>query len=736
MNMDSAQQSLKGFIDRMTESAKRATGAPSRSEEQQNLIFGATYPPITEAHPNINTKRGSGLQVQDEEDRKMPPSWAMKGTQPYASTYLRTGSFTETEEAPTQPNFTPAQATMPTGMGSPFVTPTMTNMLPNFALPGQTYQQPMMEPTIPTMKKQAPPSQERKGPRVGGISGGIAWTGGSNLPSKQLAIPTSVNQFRPSDYKNGKTAAQTAQQGLCDEMKLSDGSEKGTILFTTWINEISAHMKEYGMDTVFRVTNFDENLEWNMLDSWGICEYRTQVLNWVNSLHEGVYVNGTRQPVCPYDIQNLQWSGKMILNSITKTFRSLLVSDLGPTPDGPIILCKIVNKVQMMSTNAMRDLETRLRSLNLKSETGEDVESFCVKVKEIADRLDQGISYKPTDLSVLVAQKFVYSTVETFRIQAIQIYTRVQQDPKSMHYSTILTMLRESYVQLKGMKMWPPLMAQRKFQANSLRPTGSGRGNGRGNNSGRGVNNQGQGRGWSRSSSSRVTFGGRCFDCGQQGHRKGDPSCQARAGQTLGQGTNQGRIQGRGQGNCSAPRGGRGQRSPPADAPKQGESEHRVINGEEQRYCSKCKRWTKGSFLHNTSQHRPNPNRQQVNVLQPNQPANNQVQQQVASPLQPTQQWQKDQETNKKVQWDESTTYKMNLNNHYQPSSRLNFCMSNNTLQDAFIDPDEAEARFQELCLTNRSTQNLEYLEPKYNSISDIEEEVKKSKQQDQELNF
>jgi hypothetical protein len=39
--MNFAQQSLKGFIDRMTESAKRATRAPSTEEEQQNLIFGA-----------------------------------------------------------------------------------------------------------------------------------------------------------------------------------------------------------------------------------------------------------------------------------------------------------------------------------------------------------------------------------------------------------------------------------------------------------------------------------------------------------------------------------------------------------------------------------------------------------------------------------------------------------------------------------------------------------------------
>jgi hypothetical protein len=315
-------------------------------------------------------------------------------------------------------------------------------------------------------------------------------------------------------------------------------------------------------------------------------------------------------------------------------------------------------------------------------------------------------------------------------------YTRVQQDPKSMHYSTILTMLRESYVQLKGMRMWPPLIAQKKLQANSLRPTGSGRGNGRGNNSGRGINNQGQGQGWSRGSSSGVTFGGRCFDCGQQGHRKGDPSCQAKAGQTPTQGPNQGRSQGRGQGNRSGPRGGRGQRSPPADAPKQGESEHRTINGEEQRYCSKCKRWTKGSFLHNTSQHRPNPNQQQANVYQQSPPNTNQNQQQVVPQLQPTQQWQSNQEANKSVKWDESTTYKMNLNNHYQPSNRLNFYMSGNTLQDEIIDQDEAEARFQELSMTNRPTQNLEYLEPRYNNITELEEEARKCKQQTQLLNF
>ena len=66
-------------------------------------------------------------------------------------------------------------------------------------------------------------------------------------------------------------------------------------------------------------------------------------------------------------------AGTLIMNSITAELRRLIVSDVGPNPEGPLVLCKIVNKLQKSSSNAVRKLETELRSLDLRAEPDENV---------------------------------------------------------------------------------------------------------------------------------------------------------------------------------------------------------------------------------------------------------------------------------------------------------------------------------------------------------------------------
>jgi hypothetical protein len=152
-----------------------------------------------------------------------------------------------------------------------------------------------------------------------------------------------------------------------------------------------------------------------------------------------------------------------------------------------------------MTYNAMRDLETQLRNVNLRAEPGENVETFCMKVKEVAERLDQGISYKPVDLSLMVAQNFVNSSVETFRIQAIQVYTELQRDPRCASYQDILAIHIESFIWLKGSKMWPPLVAKKQegAQAKTLQKKGSNQ------------DNKNNSKGKPKKDLSQVT----CYDC-------------------------------------------------------------------------------------------------------------------------------------------------------------------------------------------------------------------------------
>jgi hypothetical protein len=76
-------------------------------------------------------------------------------------------------------------------------------------------------------------------------------------------------------------------------------------------------MEERGMDTVFYVLDPVTNSETYLLSKWGSAS-PTKIETWVAALWSGVLKSdGTCHPVCDYDFDNLKWSGKAILSSIT-----------------------------------------------------------------------------------------------------------------------------------------------------------------------------------------------------------------------------------------------------------------------------------------------------------------------------------------------------------------------------------------------------------------------------------
>lgn len=86
----------------------------------------------------------------------------------------------------------------------------------------------------------------------------------------------------------------------------------------------------------------------------------------------------------------------------------------------------------------MRSLESKLASLWLQREPGENIELFSQKFRDVAHRLDQVISYKPADLPVLVAEKYIHCSVEAFRIPALTIYDEVSKDTTAYTHINII----------------------------------------------------------------------------------------------------------------------------------------------------------------------------------------------------------------------------------------------------------------------------------------------------------
>jgi hypothetical protein len=80
-----------------------------------------------------------------------------------------------------------------------------------------------------------------------------------------------------------------------------------------------------------------------------------------------------------------------------------------------------------------------------------------------------------------------------------------------------------------------------------------------------------------------------CYDCGTEGHKRGDPICRFhnKMGKPVGNQNNQSR------------RVDNRDRTPP----KEGESEIKMVDGILHKWCSRCKVWNKGKSAHTTSEH-------------------------------------------------------------------------------------------------------------------------------------
>ena len=69
-------------------------------------------------------------------------------------------------------------------------------------------------------------------PRVGGVSGETAWTGGSNLSALRNQSPEDVLCFRPETFKEMQKQHESLKQGLPLEQKLElvEGSRTTVVI--------------------------------------------------------------------------------------------------------------------------------------------------------------------------------------------------------------------------------------------------------------------------------------------------------------------------------------------------------------------------------------------------------------------------------------------------------------------------------------------------------------------------
>ena len=209
------------------------------------------------------------------------------------------------------------------------------------------------------------------------------------------------------------------------------------------------------MDTVFYVVK--DGVQIYMLTDWGQLTM-DDVKTWVTVLKEtGVPKgDGTNLPVCDFDNDNLIWSGAAIKNSITVKLWDEIETDLEYGATGPEILVAIFNRFQHSSSSAARALISKLQELRLVREPGMNVDNFSVKVSDIVQCLEGNHRTSiPDDLSTLVAQCYLDTDVDEFKLAASALFNHVDVNPKAVTWRQIIQELKNKYCSLEGLNHWP-----------------------------------------------------------------------------------------------------------------------------------------------------------------------------------------------------------------------------------------------------------------------------------------
>jgi hypothetical protein len=264
-------------------------------------------------------------------------------------------------------------------------------------------------------------------------------------------------------------------------------------------------------------------------------------------------MDGTVSPRCDYDLDNLKWSGKTILNSVSLPLWETVEKDLGVDASGPEAFAAVVYKLQQVSSATVRALVNELKALSLLKEPGQDVELFGGRVVKLCRRIS-GTGSAPADLVVLAAGTFLECDVLAFKLKAIKIHNDIDENANSMSWDSVVRTLKTKYQSLKGQGLWAPQATSKKKDdelsglhaaINKLTAQVAGAGEG-------------------------GSAGVCCYRYNELGHLSRD---------------------------CPRNRTGSGSRVPPKD----GEPQTKTVDGTPQSWCGVCRCCTKGDNEHLTA---------------------------------------------------------------------------------------------------------------------------------------
>ena len=412
--------------------------------------------------------------------------------------------------------------------------------------------------------------QPATSPRVGGISHGTAWTGGSSLVSKRNKDPVDILCFRPNSFKDMQKQHESLKKGLESDKRLEiDDGSKVTVGLTMWVTWMSMMFVNKGMDTVFMIINASTGIELNLLKTWGEATL-PKVQAWVKELEN----TGDK-----WDLENLRLSAFAVRNSLGTNLLNRVISFVGAEASGPVLFFSAISQVHLMTAGLVRGLCDSIVNMDLKKIVGENVAQMSEKIMNLIRQIESSGTV-PSDLLYLVSKPYTTGTHETFRAFAQGVYAQILDASFLGDYTGIIIKMNSFYQNLLQSGDYSPSKTTKKDQDSVLQSMMAKMDNKINNlkmkNGGGGGHNK-----------KEVT----CYNCGKPGHIK--PKCPDLKPTGGNNKDNQGRPQ------IEAWR---------KVAPKSGEPNTKKHNGVTTKWCQKCSRgkgmWHLGDKAHSTADHK------------------------------------------------------------------------------------------------------------------------------------